>query len=146
MKIDIIAKDAKGHEVLIAEVRGIVLDDDAAIRTLDYLRELKLPARFGMVADPEWIRIADLENPEDRFVCVLNSKDLLRYYQPDFGEKRIREGFLTTLIEAWLRDIAYRWKSETPPELDQLSAIGLAEPLKDGSTDSEVIIEADPVY
>jgi hypothetical protein len=39
-----------------------------------------------------------------------------------------------TLIQAWLRDLAYHWKSEIPPHQEEIQKIGLLDYLIDGIT------------
>ncbi len=51
--------------------------------------------------------------------------------------------YLETLVEAWLRDLAYHWKSETPPESEKLAEIGLLQRLEGGTTHSLVNINGD---
>ena len=39
----------------------------------------------------------------------------LSFYEPDLDRKRISPDYLEGLIEAWLRDFAFHWKSQRPP-------------------------------
>jgi len=43
------------------------------------------------------------------------------------------ESYLLTLVEAWLRDLAYHWKSEDPPGSEELGKAGLIEKLEGGT-------------
>jgi len=70
---------------------------------------------------------------------------VLRHYEAEFGTKRIFELYLTALVEAWLRDLAYHWKSEKPPASEQLAAIGLLQQLAGGTTQLEVALNGDTV-
>ncbi|MGB3511015.1 MAG: hypothetical protein WBA93_17640 [Microcoleaceae cyanobacterium] len=45
--------------------------------------------------------------------------------------------YLTSLIEAWLRDLADRWKSEYPPAYQEITEINLLIQLADGTTVEE---------
>jgi hypothetical protein len=68
--------------------------------------------------------------------CSFNAGDILTAYDPSYREKAaaggILEPYLTGLITAWLRDLAYHWKSEKPPGADELNRIGLASRLEGG--------------
>ncbi|MDQ3814447.1 MAG: hypothetical protein M3347_10910, partial [Armatimonadota bacterium] len=64
---------------------------------------------------------------------------VLSFYDPEFEAKEIFEYYLGKLVEAWLRDIAYHWKSENPPYYAHLVAIGLAEKLRAGTTVTEPV-------
>src|SRR5262249_55269990 len=137
---------AGGRDVLLVDVKAMELSEELARSTLDYMRGARLPARFGMVADRDKIRIADYEaGGGDAIVCVLDSADVLRHYEPDFGAKRIFHHYLTSLVDAWLSDIAYHWKTDVPPGTQELTSIGLLPVLEGGTTRREVIIETDPV-
>jgi len=141
---DIVAEDARGRELLVVEVKTLPLDDQAAREILDYMREAKRSARFGMVADMEKIRVVDYElDQSEGFACVIETKDVLTAYDPQFGSKRIFERYLTTLVDAWIRDHVYHWKSKTPPGANALASVGLLPLLKDGDTHLEVIVETD---
>ena len=146
MKIDIVAEDALGREVLIALIQEAFLSDQEATSLLADLRLVHLPARYGLIGDLAKIRIADFEHPVDSvFTCELKAAEILRRYDNDFGSKIFSRRYLRVLVESWLRDIAFHWDSEKPPALDLLSEIGLAQALKGGDTRSEVVIETDSV-
>jgi hypothetical protein len=55
-------------------------------------------------------------------------------YDPEFPRERVFESYLLTLVEAWLRDLAYHWKSENPPGSEELGRAGLLEKLEGGTT------------
>lgn len=146
MEFDIVAEDARGRPVLLVEVRAKRLDDEAARSILSSMKGAQLPVRFGMVADLSHIRLVDYERGAgDGFACVLDSADMLRCYDPEFETKRIFWTYLTTLVDAWLRDHVYHWKSETPPGSEQLAAVGLAQCLENGDTRREVLVGTDPL-
>ncbi len=79
-------------------------------------------------------------------VLSLKTADILHYYDSKLGDQRIFEPYLTRLIEAWLRDLAYNWKSEIPPASEHIAAIGLLPLLAGGTTNSEVKIGGDFIY
>lgn len=149
MRVDIIAENAEEWDVLAALIKPTTLTDAEAIQAVSELRQAELPVRYGLIGDLEKIRIVDFENPGDsEFTLVLSAVEILGRYEPEFGHKTIYREYLTTLVEAWLRDVAYGWKSEKdtdPPALEAIQSIGLAQALKQGTTRSEVIIETDPV-
>lgn len=99
---------------------------------------------YVMLVDLKSIRIARID--ELQAPLVLNTVEILSRYDPDFETEQILKRYLTTLVKAWIRDIAHRWKSESPPGCDHLISIGLATRLQDGSTSSEVEIGCHPVH
>ena len=141
---DIIARNRQGQTVLLVEVKATKLKKSSATKqsAIEYLKSYlqigntKIP--FAMLADLENIEIfqwdgANLSEP----VSVLNTAAILNHYDPEFSSKRIFWYYLETLIEAWLRDLAYHWKSENPPASEELAAIGLLQVLEGGNTYSE---------
>jgi hypothetical protein len=70
-------------------------------------------------------------NQHVRFFQVLRA---LPPDEPDFPIKRVFESYLLTLVEAWLRDLAYHWNSEDPPGSEELGRAGLLEKLEGGTT------------
>jgi hypothetical protein len=145
VRYDIVAEDARGRDVLLVDVKARPFDDQQAREQFAYMREPQLPVRFAMVVDPEKIRVVDYERGDDAgFACVLGTKDVLTTYDPNLGsKKRIFEHYLATLVNAWIRDHVYHWKSETPPGADALASIGLLPLLRDGDTRREVAVETD---
>jgi hypothetical protein len=71
-----------------------------------------------------------LEEP----IVRLDTREILQFYDPEFPGKRVFESYLLTLVEAWLRDLAYHWKSENPPGSAELERVGLLERLQGGTT------------
>jgi hypothetical protein len=58
----------------------------------------------------------------------------LSIYEPEFREKRFFEFYLETLIQGWLRDLAYNWKTENPPKYNELAKIGFVQKLEDADS------------
>jgi len=145
-RADIIAEDRDGRAVLIVELKGMNASGEiGTLQTLEYLKESD--ANFGMFADLDEMVIfrKDYENP-DCPILQLNTADVLSFYDPGFGAKRISEEYFATLIEAWLRDYAFHWRSERPPAHEEMEAIGLAERLTGGMTRREAVHADHPLH
>lgn len=96
---------------------------------------------FAMIVDPEDITIFIWNGRElSEAVCSLKTPTVLQHYDAEFHSDRIFEPYLETLVEGWLRDCAYHWKSQNPPASEQIAAIGLLEQLEGGTTRSGVEI------
>ena len=67
-------------------------------------------------------------------IVQLDTRQVLQHYDTDFPRRRVFEFYLLTLVEAWLRDLAYHWKSENPPGSEELGRTGLLEKLEGGTT------------
>lgn len=149
--VDIIALDKDDRIVVLIEVKIIQAQETAAKqRIADYMiswmkaalakmSEQRTVIPYAMFVDTEQILIfkwdgVNLSEP----VCSLNTGKILRYYEPEFGKKWISERYLESLIESWLRDLGYNWKSEMPPASEQIAIIGLLQRLAGGTTKSGV--------
>lgn len=119
---DLVALDKDGQVVLIAEVKGFPFKfkekkakEYAILRLIDYLQAAKVLIPFAMLVDVENILLfkwngCPLSEPTN--LCF-NTADALSHYEPKFCNKQIFSLYLRGLIEAWLRDLAYHWKSST---------------------------------
>jgi hypothetical protein len=93
------------------------------------------PADFLLAIDPICIHLYRLTDRElGDPVVHLDTTKVLSHYDPDFTGKRIFEFYLLTLVEAWLRDLAYHWKSPNPPGSEELNAAGFLGRVEGGTT------------
>lgn len=159
IEVDIIALDKDDRVVVLIEVKIIQAQETAPKqRIADYriswmkavLTKISKQGTiipYAMFVDTEQILIfkwdgVKLSGP----VCSLNTGEILRHYEPKFGNKRIFKRYLTRLVEAWLRDLAYNWKSEIPTASEQIAKIGLLPLLAGGTTKSGVEIGGNFIY
>ena len=149
---DIVAQGRDGRMVLIVEVKATELKSREAKQKVisqlkSYLQAANTNIPFAMLVDLEDIEIfqGDDASLSAKPIASLKTMDVLRHYEAEFGTKRIFELYLTALVEAWLRDLAYHWKSEKPPASEQLAAIGLLQQLEGGTTQLEVALNGDTV-
>jgi hypothetical protein len=130
-RFDSIVVDKDNLPVALVEVRAYSSD-----KWPKYLsRETSKFPPFVFTVDPNHISLYrpagdDLGAP----IVQLNTRRILQQYDPEFPERRVFEQYLTTLVEAWLRDLAYHWNSEKPPGSDELAKTGLLEKLEGGTT------------
>lgn len=93
------------------------------------------PADFLLAIDPVCIHLYQLTEKElSDPVVQLDTPTVLSHYDPNFTGKRIFEFYLLTLVEAWLRDLAYHWKSPNPPGSEELKAAGFLGRVEGGTT------------
>jgi hypothetical protein len=145
---DIIALDKDDRIVALIEVKIIQAKEKAAKqRITDYLEQIKhllsklsekkVVIPYAMIVNLENIIVFKWDGTVlSEAVLSLKTADILHYYDSKLGGQRIFEPYLTRLIEAWLRDLAYNWKSEIPPASEQIAAIGLLPLLAGGTTKS----------
>ncbi len=153
-KDQIIAEDRDGNPILIIEIK---LTESSQADIQAFLeRFLKTPSifEFAMLVDPKQIvvvnsNVADIQSPW----VSLKTVDVLKVYDPDLAGKNpnhrnteIFREYFTTLVEAWLRDLAYHWKSQTPPGTEELTGTGLLELFEGGTTRRDVTIVVSPLH
>ena len=156
---DIIALDKDDRIVALIEVKINQAKEKAAKQKiinralkqikhfLSILSEKKVVIPYAMIVNLKDIMVFKWDGTVlSEAVLSLKTADILHYYDSKLGGQRIFEPYLTRLIEAWLRDLAYNWKSEIPPASEQIAAIGLLPLLAGGTTKSEVKIGGDFIY
>ena len=94
---------------------------------------------FILAIDPVCIQLyRPTETELGEPLARLETPKILSHYEPNFTGKRIYEPYLQTLVEAWLRDLAYHWKSPNPPGMEELKATGLLERVAGGTTQNSL--------
>jgi hypothetical protein len=126
--------DKDNHTVALVQVKAYPVESWASI----FPRQLaKFAERvdFVLSIDPNCILLYRLEGENlGEPIVRLDTRQVLQRYDPEFPRERLFESYLLTLVEAWLRDLAYHWKSEEPPGSEELGRTGLLEMLKGGTT------------
>ncbi|MEA5617801.1 hypothetical protein VB711_08115 [Cronbergia sp. UHCC 0137] len=139
---DIIVLDKNQQIALLVDVQARkteIKEESLSPLTKLYLQNTdERDIRFAMLANFKKINI--FKSNTGGFlepIVSLSSSDILSHYDPEFNDRTILYLYFRTLIEAWLRDLAYHWKSETPPGSKELLKIGLLEKIEDGDTYSQ---------
>jgi hypothetical protein len=130
--------DQENRVVALIQVKARPLGEEWTPLLRNELKRRPLPPPIFLLAiDPVYINLYRLAEKEliDP-VVQLDTAKILSHYDPDFTEKRIFEFYLLTLVEAWLRDLAYHWKSPTPPGSEELHAAGFLGRVEGGTTQS----------
>lgn len=136
---DIVARDKNGNPVLLVDVRTRTLHPQVSTQILESLEQAKGSIPFAMLVNPENISIFKWKSDNwQEPICLLNTAEALSRYEPEFSKKRIFHDYFVSLIEAWLSDLAYRWKSDSPPFIEEIKKIGLLEKLAHGTNEQEV--------
>lgn len=142
IQADLVAKDKHGRIVLLVEYLGGATEAKALKDVKSYLAAANSPIPFAMLVDVNQIQIFKWDGTNlSSAVSRLKSADVLSHYEPEFSNKRIFDPYLIKLVEVWLDDLAFRWKSARPPGAEELAAIGLGELLDDGETEPDAEIK-----
>ena len=144
MFADIIVDDRNGKPVAIVEMRITTIPRDDLDEDPRPLAETLDPSiTYSFVVDLATIHLFKRNANDETFVPIveLNTKEVLGHYAPEFAGTESRyvntpifQDFVETLVEGWLRDLAYHWKSVDPPGSKALEHTGLLERIADGMT------------
>ena len=127
----IVAKDKDDKSILIIDVRFSAMYSSPDLKILKMEEYQHIP--FLMFVNSHVMRI--FKSPTFAEVARLDTKKILGHYNPKSIEGIIYQSTLITLTQSWLRDLAYHWKSETPPYIEEMKEIGLFTLLFDGTTE-----------
>jgi len=132
---DITAWDKNDQKLLVSKVRARDIQEDIVSKIKDIVtfehEQNKVIVPYAMIATPTLIQIFtwDGENLENHY--NFSTSEVMSIYDQEFSDKRIFESYLEALVEGWLRDLAYNWKTENPPKLEELTQIGLVQKLSE---------------
>ncbi|MBR8828840.1 MAG: hypothetical protein DSM107014_13220 [Gomphosphaeria aponina SAG 52.96 = DSM 107014] len=148
---DIIGFDKKGKPILLIEIKATHKPKERArewliAHTQSYMKTEKEDVPFAMLIDDDDMEVFQLERKNNEPIITFKTATALSYYEPEYGKKPIYYNYFVILLEAWLDDLAYRWKSEKPPLLEEVTAIGLLEYLHNGTTKSGERLSGETVY
>lgn len=132
-----VAENSAGAPALVVEVKTRPADATSERQLEKYVGSLA-KAPFGMLVDPDEIRIYHHHEQGLHLVATLSTPAVLSSYEPNFGQMRVLEPYLRDLVGAWLRDLMDHWMHERPPAEDELRRVGLLALLQGGRTRSEV--------
>jgi hypothetical protein len=143
MFADVIVDDKDDRPFMVVEIKASVACSEALQGFSNQLDHADASILFGMFVDLENIHLLKRDSTQDTFVnlVILDTREVLRHYASEFAGKDSRyvgspifHDYLETLVEGWLRDLAYHWKSANPPGVEVLSATGLIERIENGMT------------
>jgi hypothetical protein len=143
---DIVAFDSDDRPILIVAADIKVPESWLLGAYLEVLGSIRRDIPFVILANAEEMTIyrKDRTRSIDP-IATIPTKETLRFYNPDFGKEREFKSFLVAMIDAWLRDFIYHWKSPEPPQSEVMTAVGLAARLENGSSRTEVRLACLPL-
>ena len=132
---DVAVVDRENHTVALVQVKAHPVERWATIFQQRQLAKVAERVAFVLTIDPNRIQLYGPEGGSlGEPIVHLDTRQVLQHYDPEFPGKRVFESYLLTLVEAWLRDLAYHWKSGDPPGSEELGKAGLLEKLEGGTT------------
>jgi hypothetical protein len=134
---DITAWDKNGNKLLVSKVRSRDIVEDITAKLEEILKfeceHNKVIVPYAMTATREEIKIFQWDGEKLENIYSFPTHEVLSEYDSEFSNKRIFEYYLETLLEGWLRDLAYSWKTDNPPKSQELRQIGFVEKLADAA-------------
>ena len=143
-RVDIALLNTQEQIVAFVEVKGNNYNGVGAELQLQlYLTAAPPSVSFAFIVTNSEIKLYKWDSEALKGpVLILPTTAALKHYDPEFGQKVVFEDYLSTLTEAWLRDLAYHWKSEEPPFQKELTTEGFTEIFTGGSTVREFALTA----
>ena len=136
-RADIVALDADDAPIMLVEVKARHEDNEFDREQLQRYLQAAQSIPYAMLVTLRDIHLYEWKSQTLSLLLTAPAADVLSDYEPEFRDKNIYEYYLATLVEAWLRDVAYHWKSAAPPLFDQLTQLGLVKKLDNGTTRRE---------
>jgi hypothetical protein len=127
----ILAKDQEDQPILMIDVRFPERYSSPDLKILKMEKYQHIP--FLMYANTNVMRI--FKTPTFEEIARLDTKKVLAFYNPESITRMIFQRTLLTLIQSWLHDLSYHWKSENPPYFEEIKTIGLSTLLVNGTTE-----------
>ncbi|NER34376.1 MAG: hypothetical protein F6J93_10155 [Oscillatoria sp. SIO1A7] len=125
----IVVKDKDDRPMMFVDVRSYrtFSSEDLTIHHLEDYQQVP----FLMFVNLKQIRIYQSGNYQP--AMTLRTEDILSFYAPNSQEYQvIFQDYLVSLVDGWLSDLSYQWKSYNPPYKTQINEIGLTFLLEKG--------------
>ncbi len=139
IEADIVVYDASDSPLLLVEVKEMRPVEGSIEQLLSYLHVTEPAIPFGLLADPERLRLYRAGGDSTTVpVADLSTAEILGLYNPGQDALLSQGTYLTGLLTAWLQDFDIHWKFSSPPGGEQLREAGLASLLKGVSIEEGV--------
>ena len=136
-QIDILVTAPEGQPLMVVEVKRRAFDQATRDQVANYAEAVR--AEFVMMVDPQQLLVTPTVagRPQWERAVTLPTSSVLRSYADTPNLERIEGFYFVSLIQAWLRDFSFSWKSKRPPGYDELQKIGLATRLQNSETHTQ---------
>ena len=140
---DLVAYDPSDRPVLVVEAKARPIEHPREMVKFVVTRVGPIP--FVLLADPARLQLyaaGDLAGDEGP-LAGLDTAAVLTEYDPAWADREVSGFYLVAMVDAWIRDLAFHWRSPEPPGVDALRGTGLLERLAGGTTDRDVTLHGD---
>ncbi|MEA5625437.1 hypothetical protein [Nostoc sp. UHCC 0251] len=134
---DITGWNKNGQKLLVSKIRSRDIQEDIKSKVEEILKfeheHNKVIVPYAMTATPENIIFLKWDGKNLETLYTFPTHEVMSEYDSEFANKRISESYLEILVESWLRDLAYKWKTDNPPKLQELKQIDFVQKLADAA-------------
>lgn len=134
---DITGWNKNGQKLLVSKIRSRDIQEDIKCKVEEILKfeheHNKAIVPYAMTATPENIIFFKWDGKNLETLYTFLTHEVMSEYDSEFAHKRISESYLEILVESWLRDLAYKWKTDNPPKLQELKQINFVQKLADAA-------------
>ena len=143
---DVVAFDREDKPVLLVAAEERKAEPIILASYLEVLRAIRRNIPFAILADAEEMTIYRKHRTRSlEPLATIPTREILRFYAPEFADRRVSKGFIAGMIDAWLGDFMRHWKSPTPPYSEVMTGLGLAGRLENGWSKARVRLACLPV-
>ena len=134
---DITGWNKNGQKLLVSKIRSRDILEDIKSKVEKILKfeheHNQIIVPYAMTATPENIIFFKWDGKNLETLYTFPTHEVMSEYDSKFANKRISESYLEILVESWLRDLAYNWKTDNPPKLQELKQIDFVQKLADAA-------------
>ncbi|MEH1835793.1 MAG: hypothetical protein V7L29_28005 [Nostoc sp.] len=134
---DITGWNKNGQKLLVSKIRSRDIQEDIKSKVEEILQfeyeHNKVIVPYAMTVTPENIIFFKWDGKNLETLYTFPTHEVMSEYDSEFAKKRISEFYLEILVESWLRDLAYNWKTDNPPKLQELKRIDFVQKLADAA-------------
>lgn len=135
---DITGWNKNGQKLLVSKIRSRDIQEDIKSKVKKILKfeheHNQFIVPYAMTATPENIIFFKWDGKNLESLYTFPTHEVMSEYDSKFANKRISESYLEILVESWLRDLAYNWKTDNPPKLQELKQIDFVQKLADAAS------------
>ncbi|MEH2045867.1 hypothetical protein [Nostoc sp.] len=134
---DITGWNKNGQKLLVSKIRSRDIQEDIKSKVEEILKfeyeHNQVIVPYAMTATPENIIFFKWDGKNLETLYTFPTHEVMSEYDSKFASKRISKSYLEILVESWLRDLAYNWKTDNPPKLQELKQIDFVQKLADAA-------------
>jgi hypothetical protein len=143
---DVVAFDRDDKPVVVVAAEEQLIYPVVLYSYLEVLSAIRKDIPFAILAFSEEMTIYRKRRTRPlEPLATIPTREIIRFYAPTFADQRLSKLFIAEMIDAWLRDFMWHWKSPTPPYSETMASLGLVERLENGWSKARVRLACLPV-